>query len=333
MKTQIKNIILATFITGVLASCAKENMVVEKNNDLKWSIDKKIENDDIRLRIGYNPNETYIVSDTKKEFFVESFGILSLQQAELKDRVKVVLTQPVEKDIKVVLTYDPSLYQEIKTSYVGYELAGQEVLNYQKELVIKAGETESAFELALGVSTEVKRLLLPYRVRIEGDDTIKFLGNKADVLAVLVSPKDVSGKIRLEVNPLENSCDELKQTFQACQERHKQVRKGETLPPRILFGDLGGWYGKGMFFYSRVEKFDYERVVSYEIEASVDKKDQFEIKNGNPGLSFRRSYSHLQPIPDLFEAYSPYNIEKLETGEFKLTSTVDEDFWFTFTKL
>ncbi|GET44928.1 hypothetical protein [Capnocytophaga felis] len=330
MRTHIKNIIF-TVLAGVLISCEKDGITVEKNNDLKWSIDKKIENEDIRTRIGYNPNKSYIVSDTKKEFFVKSLGSISLQEEELVGHAKVVLTKVLDKDIRVTLTYDESLYQELKTVYVGYQLASEQLIKAQKELVIKAGETESTFEFVLSVIPETKRLLFPYKVKVEGENSVEFIGKGSDILTVVVSSEDISAQATWMINPV-NSSDKFKGIFESVLQKNKEIKK-ETLLPKIKFGVLGGYYrSKGLLFYSRYEHFNFDREVQYPADTNVNVENHIQIKLGNPTRTFTRYYSHLTPLIESFEQHSPYKVEKLGGGVFKFVSVEDNDFWFIFTK-
>ena len=43
------------FIAGVLCSCGKEDITVQKNDSTKWEIDKKVEDKRYRTQLGYDP--------------------------------------------------------------------------------------------------------------------------------------------------------------------------------------------------------------------------------------------------------------------------------------
>ena len=57
----MKRILLSFLTLASLIGCQKDDITVEKNDSVKWDIDKAIEDDDIRNRIGYDPRYQYAI--------------------------------------------------------------------------------------------------------------------------------------------------------------------------------------------------------------------------------------------------------------------------------
>ena len=59
----MKRIITNSFIVALgmvaLVACKKDEITIQKNDNVNWQIDNDIVNDDIRTRIGYDPRFEY----------------------------------------------------------------------------------------------------------------------------------------------------------------------------------------------------------------------------------------------------------------------------------
>ena len=59
MKRIIINSFIVVFCLAILMACKKDEITIQKNESTTWEIDKKIVDDDIRTRIGYDPRFQY----------------------------------------------------------------------------------------------------------------------------------------------------------------------------------------------------------------------------------------------------------------------------------
>ena len=51
--------LLLLALAATLSSCKKDEITVEKNDSTTWEYDKKVIEDDIRTRLGYDPRAAY----------------------------------------------------------------------------------------------------------------------------------------------------------------------------------------------------------------------------------------------------------------------------------
>ena len=56
----MKEFIIALSCFSLLVSCNKDEITIEKNESTTWQIDKKVEDNDIRTQLGYDPRLNYI---------------------------------------------------------------------------------------------------------------------------------------------------------------------------------------------------------------------------------------------------------------------------------
>ena len=335
MKSNTKKIVLGILFAGVLYSCNKEEMTVEKNNDLKWSVDKKIENDDIRTRIGYDPRTTYAVLDrTKVDFSVPVVGKTLLQGEKQSSQLTVELTNPATKDVKILLQYDASLYQKIKPSYLGYELGEESVLEVQKEIVIKAGEKKASIALALGNLTEAKQVVLPYSLKVEGEE-VKIFNEDLSFFTVVVSFEKNLDKVLSGAISLADSSEQFRTTFAQLKEEN-QTKNNETLQEKFYLWHIESTGKTAIIFYSTAiwfngQSHDYE--VRYYVTLGLNDDNQVVLKKEGGDNYFNRYYSYLQPMIDLIADNSSYNVEALPGNKIKLTSANDSSVWFVLEKL
>ena len=332
MKSNTKKIVLGILFAGVLYSCNKEEMTVEKNNDLKWSVDKKIENDDIRTRIGYDPRTTYAVLDrTKVDFSVPVVGKTLLQGEKQSSQLTLELTNPATKDVKILLQYDASLYQKIKPSYLGYELGEESVLEVQKEIVIKAGEKKASIALALGNLTEAKQVVLPYSLKVEGEE-VKIFNEDLSFFTVVVSFEKDLGKVLSGAISLADSSEQFRTTFAQLKEEN-QTKNNETLQEKFYLWYLERTKRTGIIFYSTAiwdgKPYNYETV--HYVTIGLNDNNQVVLKKEGGDNYFNAYYKFLQPMVDLITG-SPYNVEALSGNKIKLTSANDSSVWFVIQK-
>ena len=121
-KDKMKRILLSFLTLASLIGCQKDDITVEKNDSVKWDIDKAIEDDDIRNRIGYDPRYQYAIP-TVSDIVVpmsslEGFTITG----ENKREVEIKLSKVSTNDAKVTLAYDATLFDKVRSQYPGYSL-------------------------------------------------------------------------------------------------------------------------------------------------------------------------------------------------------------------
>ena len=56
----MKEFIITLSCFSLLVSCNKDEITIEKNESTTWQIDKKVEDNDIRTQLGYDPRLNYI---------------------------------------------------------------------------------------------------------------------------------------------------------------------------------------------------------------------------------------------------------------------------------
>lgn len=333
MKSNTKKIVLGILFAGVLYSCNKEEMTVEKNNDLKWSVDKKIENDDIRTRIGYDPRTTYAVLDrTKVDFSIPVIGKTLLQGEKQSSQLTLELTNPATKDVKILLQYDASLYQKIKPSYLGYELGEESVLEVQKEIVIKAGEKKASIALAVGNLTEVKQMVLPYSLKVEGEE-VKIFNEDLSFFTVVVSFEKNLDKVLSGAISLADSSEQFRTIFERIR-KENQTKYRETLQEKFYLWYIEKTKRTAIIFYTTAmwggQSHDYE--IKYYVALSLNEDNQIVLKKEEGDSDFKRYYSHFQPMIDLIADNSSYNVEALPGNKIKFTSANDSSVWFVIQK-
>ncbi len=178
------------FIAGILFSCGKEDITIEKNESTTWEIDKSIVDDDIRTRIGYDPREqqAYFYK-TEVDLPMFSFADLAVKGtntavAELR------LTQKTTQDTKISLVYDASSYEKVKENYTGYELGTPNLVQLiQSEIIVPKGGNIAKFEItSLNDKDFNKKVILPFKLKIEGDKAKILKGS--DIFVVKVFPKE-----------------------------------------------------------------------------------------------------------------------------------------------
>ncbi|CEN32425.1 DUF1735 domain-containing protein [Capnocytophaga cynodegmi] len=197
MKTHIlKTTVLSLLCVGFFNSCNKDEITVEKNNSTTWEIDKKIIDDDIRTRIGYDPREQQVYF-YKSETDIPMFSLSTLTISN-ENKVNAVLnfTNKVEKEFKASLVYDPTLYESLKEQYPDYELGTKDLVSItQSEITIAPGSRSASFELLTQNRNDFnKKLILPFSLKVMGDDSVKILKG-SESFVVKIFPKEITLKI------------------------------------------------------------------------------------------------------------------------------------------
>ena len=190
MKKIIFNSLVVAFCLTVLNACKKDDISIQKNDSTTWEIDKKIVDDDIRTRIGYDPRFDY-VTPTTSEVVAPMLTLEGFTFADKNTRtLEVKLTKASDKDVTVSLMYDASLFSKIAGNYSGYELGDAslaEIATTQK--TIAAGTTTTTFEIKVtNQSTFNKKVILPFAVKASNNEFVKTLSGK-DYFVVRIYPK------------------------------------------------------------------------------------------------------------------------------------------------
>nr|WP_314752675.1 DUF1735 domain-containing protein [uncultured Capnocytophaga sp.] len=178
------------FIAGILFSCGKEDISIEKNESTTWEIDKTIVDDDIRTRIGYDPREQQAYF-YKTEIDLPMFSFADLAVRGTNSAVaELKLTQKTTQDTKISLVYDPASYEKIKDNYTGYELGDPNLVQLtQSEITVTKGNNVAKFEFtSLNDKDFNKKVILPFKLNIQGDKTRILKGS--DIFVVKVFPKE-----------------------------------------------------------------------------------------------------------------------------------------------
>ncbi|WP_278638429.1 DUF1735 domain-containing protein [Capnocytophaga sputigena] len=193
MKKIIFNSLTVAFCLTILGSCNKDEISIEKNESTAWEIDKKIVDDDIRTRIGYDPRFDYI-TPTASEVVAPMLTLEGFTLADKNTRtLEVKLTKASDKDVTVSLMYDASLFSKIAGNYSGYELGDAslaEIATTQK--TIAAGTTTTTFEIKVtNQSTFNKKVILPFAVKASNNEFVKTLSGK-DYFVVRIYPANLT---------------------------------------------------------------------------------------------------------------------------------------------
>jgi len=258
MKKIIFNSLVVAFCLTVLNACKKDDISIQKNDSTTWEIDKKIVDDDIRTRIGYDPRFDY-VTPTASEVVAP---MLNLEGFTLTDKntrtLEVKLTKASDKDVTISLMYDASLFNKIAGNYSGYELGDAslaEIATTQK--TIAAGTTTTTFEIQVtNQSSFNKKVILPFVVKASNNEFVKTLSGK-DYFVVRIYPKNLTfdtankkiikeavlkeGKAELTnkvVNVAITSSDAIGTPISLGLERDNSLLASGTLAPQNIVGTI-----------------------------------------------------------------------------------------------
>ena len=180
------------FIAGVLCSCGKEDITVQKNDSTKWEIDKKVEDNDIRTQLGYDPRLNYIyLRPTVADLPMLSFGNVAINRNYTKEVEVRLLDKPYDKDVQVSFAYDASAYDKVKADYSGFELGDANLVQLSEATkTLSKGETSVTFTLTISNNSNFKKkVILPYALKVT--DSGLTLPKGKDVFVLKVFPEEI----------------------------------------------------------------------------------------------------------------------------------------------
>ena len=188
----MKNFIIALSCFSLLVSCKKDEITIEKNESTTWEIDKKIVDDDIRTRIGYDPRLNYIyLHPTVAELPMLSFGNVTINRDYTKEVEVRLLDKPYDKEVRVSLAYDASAYDKVKANYSGFELGDANLVQLSEATkTLSKGETSVTFTLTISNNSNFnKKVILPYALKV--NDSGLTLPKGKDVFVLKVFPEEI----------------------------------------------------------------------------------------------------------------------------------------------
>ena len=188
----MKEFIIALSCFSLLVSCKKDEITIEKNESTTWQIDKKIEDDDIRTQLGYDPRLNYIyLRPTVADLPMLSFGNVTINRDYTKEVEVRLLDKPYDKDIQVSFAYDASAYDKVKANYSGFELGDENLVQLSEATkTLRKGETSVSFTLTISNNSSFKKkVILPYALKVT--DNGLTLPKGKDVFVLKVFPEEI----------------------------------------------------------------------------------------------------------------------------------------------
>ena len=188
----MKKFIIALSCFSLLVSCKKDEITVEKNDSTTWEIDKKIEDNDIRTQLGYDPRLNYIyLKPTVADLPMLSFGNVTINRNYTKEVEVRLLDKPYDKDIQVSFVYDASAYDKVKANYSGFELGDANLVQLSEATkTLSKGETSVTFTLTISNNSNFnKKVILPYALKVT--DSGLTLPKGKDVFVLKVFPEEI----------------------------------------------------------------------------------------------------------------------------------------------
>ena len=192
MKKIIFNSLTVAFCFSLLVSCEKDEITVEKNDSTTWEIDKKIEDNDIRTQLGYDPRLNYIyLRPTVADLPMLSFGNVTINRNYTKEVEVRLLDKPYDKDVQVSFAYDASAYDKVKANYSGFELGDANLVQLSEATkTLSKGETSVTFTLTISNNSNFnKKVILPYALKVT--DSGLTLPKEKDVFVLKVFPEEI----------------------------------------------------------------------------------------------------------------------------------------------
>ena len=192
MKKIIFNSLIVAFCLTILVSCKKEEITIEKNESTTWQIDKKIEDNDIRTQLGYDPRLNYIyLRPTVADLPMLSFCNVTINRNYTKEVEVRLLDKPYDKDVQVSFAYDASAYDKVKANYSGFELGDANLVQLSEATkTLSKGETSVTFTLTISNNSNFnKKVILPYALKVT--DSGLTLPKGKDVFVLKVFPEEI----------------------------------------------------------------------------------------------------------------------------------------------
>ena len=188
----MKEFIITLSCFSLLVSCKKDEITIEKNESTTWQIDKKVEDNDIRTQLGYDPRLNYIyLRPTVAELPMLSFGNVTINRDYTKEVEVRLLDKPYDKDIQVSFAYDASAYDKVKANYSGFELGNENLVQLSEATkTLRKGETSVSFTLTISNNSSFKKkVILPYALKVT--DNGLTLPKGKDVFVLKVFPEEI----------------------------------------------------------------------------------------------------------------------------------------------
>ena len=188
----MKEFIITLSCFSLLVSCNKDEITIEKNESTTWQIDKKVEDNDIRTQLGYDPRLNYIyLRPTVAELPMLSFGNVTINRDYTKEVEVRLLDKPYDKDIQVSFAYDASAYDKVKANYSGFELGDENLVQLSEATkTLRKGETSVSFTLTISNNSSFKKkVILPYALKVT--DNGLTLPKGKDVFVLKVFPEEI----------------------------------------------------------------------------------------------------------------------------------------------
>ena len=188
----MKEFIITLSCFSLLVSCKKDEITVEKNDSTTWEIDKKIEDNDIRTQLGYDPRLNYIyLRPTVADLPMLSFGNVTINRNYTKEVEVRLLDKPYDKDVQVSFAYDASAYDKVKANYSGFELGDANLVQLSEATkTLSKGETSVTFTLTISNNSNFnKKVILPYALKVT--DSGLTLPKGKDVFVLKVFPEEI----------------------------------------------------------------------------------------------------------------------------------------------
>lgn len=333
------NILLGVIGFIALNSCVKDDMEVQKNKDLTWDIDQDIVNDDIRTRIGYDPRFTYKYVSTKEvEVPVQMMGATLLNVDNTEKRITVELSKPLDNTIQVTLAYDADLFNKISDKYKGYQLGEQSLVSISEATkTIEAGQTKAEFSITTNIDG-AQKLVFPFSVIVEGDNSIKSFGLQGQDFFVV---RTELGNAMKQSLFLVDKDTELSESFRDAINRANQniTRRFAAWRLSIHRIDIGqilddSFSGTGILYEISNGGTTFPSVTAFDV---IEEGDNIRLKSFSGGGGYYIYFGEaLAPIDDLIKNSAPYRVEVMDGGadkiKVKLISTTDENVWFVLSK-
>lgn len=247
MKTYTLNIkILALLLAIIFYSCSKDQITVEKNSSTSWEIDKKIIDEDIRIRIGNNFAKTLIYFEQKSinsEFIKIGDNILGLHHQQVS--IKIFLSKKYKEDVKATLKLNSDKTQKYlwENKHIGFQiLSEKDVTLSDTEITIPAGELSKEVIVTLPQSLTSANLVAVYDL---------ILNTQKDDLIVIPSRSDITLALIETTNNLESS-------YQRTPERGTRI-DGKTITANFTKGGtrISRFVDNNNYNYATLNLVDY----------------------------------------------------------------------------
>lgn len=189
----MKKIIYTLLGAGVLFSCGKDAISVEKNLNVDWEVDDKIIAEDIRSRIGYDPQFDYVyLPDAYSDIPMISFSTLNIVENNVRN-IEAKFLKPLANDCKLALEYDPSIFEKIKETFPDYELGEANLVKIaEPEKKVSKAETKTTFQVEVANNSSfTKKLLIPFSLKLKEGEKTKIIEENS-FFVVKIYPENIN---------------------------------------------------------------------------------------------------------------------------------------------